>query len=282
MAAADAAAVHLDGMAILHQQLVPAWQHPDDVAALDYRVHSMIQHGRYAEALSWLDEVHGVTIVMSSQHHNPRQVKCRIDAPPAERSTQQGTPATNLVAANTLGSAHPDLQGCLLEVVALRTQLQARDTTIATLQQHLKEARAEVLGTLPFFPTHLSLFAGGTARDAGPGARATGSKPQASAFGSSGPYHCTLYRAAVCVCQVGNPPVHHVDIPPQRYLGTAGPPSSRPSPPALLLKTRRSHPHCNNCKHVCAIWKPRTLATGTHLICRCMRGCTTCLPTMMR
>lgn len=50
-------AAHLDGMAILHQQLVPAWQHPDEVAALDSRVDCLLQHGRYAEALSWLEEV---------------------------------------------------------------------------------------------------------------------------------------------------------------------------------------------------------------------------------
>lgn len=44
---------HLDGMAIVHQQLVPA----EDVARFDDRVRVMLQHGRYQEALAWLDEV---------------------------------------------------------------------------------------------------------------------------------------------------------------------------------------------------------------------------------
>lgn len=154
----DAAAAHLDGMAILHQQLVQAWQHPDDVAALDSRVYKIMQHGRYAEALSWLDEVHSLCIVMSSQHL-PRQVKSRIDAPHAPICQQSRPDARSLgtAAPDQLASAHPDLRDSLLEVVALRAQLRARNATIATLQQHLHEARAEVwcgdaLCTLPRKP----------------------------------------------------------------------------------------------------------------------------------
>lgn len=80
---------------------------------------------------------------MSSNVHV--QVKNRIDTSGTRFAVHTARSRTGQV--GEPGAVHPDLKACLLEVVALRTQLQAQATTIADLQQQLDDARAEVLAS---------------------------------------------------------------------------------------------------------------------------------------